>query len=130
MKKIRTLLVDDEPRFLTKLVAFLQTHDRIEVLGQVSDGSEAVKYVSDHTVDLVLMDIQMESMNGVEAARQIKKINPMIRVVMLTVFSDHEYQIQAIRHGADAYVVKKEMFEELLPAIDLILPDYETHPDG
>lgn len=122
MKTIKVLLVDDDPGFLNRLNRYLDLQPRIQVLNQVNNGKQAINYVEANEVDLVLMDIQMDGINGVVATRKIKAIKPDVKVLMLTVFSDDEYQIEAIRNGADGYVLKKEFFEELIPAINLVLP--------
>jgi len=102
---MRVLLADDHALFREGLISLLRTRD-IEVVGQASDGSEAVALARELTPDVILMDLTMPGMGGLEATRLIKAELPEIRVVILTVSEADEDLFEAIRSGAHGYLVK------------------------
>ena len=117
---MRVLLADDHALFREGLVSFLRTRD-IEVVGQASDGAEAVALARALTPDVLLMDLTMPGMGGLEATRVIKAELPDIKVVILTVSEADEDLFEAIRSGAHGYLVKstpRADFFELLEALD------------
>ncbi|MGZ5317221.1 MAG: response regulator [Actinomycetota bacterium] len=117
---MRVLLADDHALFREGLVSLLRTRD-IEVVGQASDGAEAVALTRALTPDVILMDLTMPGMGGLEATRAIKAELPDIKVVILTVSEADEDLFEAIRSGAHGYLVKStpsEDFFELLEALD------------
>ena len=124
MNRIRVLLVDDHPIVRGGLRSLLEAQDEIEVVGEAPDGQEGVVTALDLLPDVVLMDIRMPGMNGVEATRQIKAHAPNIRVVMLTSYDDDEQVFEAIRAGASGYVLKDVNPEKLLTAIQAVADGY------
>lgn len=124
MNRIRVLLVDDHPIVRGGLRSLLEAQDEIEVVGEAPDGQEGVVTALDLLPDLVLMDIRMPGMNGVEATRQIKAHAPNIKVVMLTSYDDDEQVFEAIRAGASGYVLKDVNPEKLLTAIQAVADGY------
>jgi DNA-binding NarL/FixJ family response regulator len=106
MKPIRVLLVDDHPLFLDGIAALLSVHHEFRILGRARDGCEAVEKARALRPDLILMDIRMPRCSGLEATRQIKQENPETRIVMLTVSEEDEDLFEAIKSGAQGYLLK------------------------
>jgi DNA-binding NarL/FixJ family response regulator len=104
---IRVLLVDDHLMVLKGLRLFLQTQEDMEVVAEASNGEEAVQAVAIHQPDVVLMDLMMPVMDGVEATRRIKASHPEMKVIVLTSFSDRDHVVPAIRAGAEGYQLKE-----------------------
>jgi YesN/AraC family two-component response regulator len=129
-RMVKVLICDDEPRIREALQSLLTTYGlskpddkspKIEVVGNAANGREAIQMVEKFQPDVVLMDAFMPVMNGLEATRAIKAIQPQVRVIMLTLYS--ELQRVARIAGADAFLVKGCPAETL---IDTILPVYKT----
>ena len=114
MSKIRVLLVDDHALFREGLMMIISSQPDMEVVGEASDGLEAVVKAVELKPDLILMDIQMPGMDGIEAARRIKRDVPAATIVMLTVRDDEEKLFEAIKNGAQGYLLKKMHSAELL----------------
>ena len=117
MKPIRVLLVEDHKVVRQGLRALLSAEDDIEVAGEVQDGREAVRLIEKLLPDVVLMDIAMPLLNGVEATRQILKLAPATRVLILSAHSDDEYVLQVIEAGAAGYLLKQTAANTLVMAI-------------
>ncbi|TLN04872.1 response regulator transcription factor, partial [bacterium] len=105
-EKISVLLVDDHNMVRMGLHAYFDTLADIEVVGEAATGEEAVRLVVERTPDVVLMDLLMPGMDGVEATRQIKKVSPSTQVIVLTSYHEDEHIFPAIRAGALSYVLK------------------------
>ncbi len=116
-KKIRVLIVDDHQVVREGLTSVLEGKGDIEVVGLAGDGSEAVEKARELSPDVVLMDISMPKMNGVEATRQIKKEKPEIGVVILTMYADEEYIFDLVRAGAAGYLLKDADSAQIAKAI-------------
>jgi len=117
MVAIRTLVVDGDASFCQQVKSLLASEPDIEVIGEAADGEEAVLKARELKPDVVLMDVRMPRLSGLNAALQLKAEMPEIRVIMLSVFDLQEYREAAMVSGASAYVVKRHMFDELVPAI-------------
>jgi len=116
-KKIRVLIVDDHQVVREGLTSILEGKGDIEVVGLAGDGSEAIAKARELSPDVVLMDISMPKMNGVEATRQIKKEKPEIGVVILTMYADEEYIFDLVRAGAAGYLLKDADSAQIVKAI-------------
>ncbi len=114
---LRVLLAEDHTIVRKGLRSLLEGEAGIEVIGEAEDGREAIEKVQQLLPDVVLMDITMPGLNGLEATRQIKKRFPEVKVVILTVHANEEYIFQILRAGASGYVVKRAAPTELLSAI-------------
>jgi DNA-binding NarL/FixJ family response regulator len=119
MKKTKIIIVDDQILFAESLKTVLETRsENIEVVELAANGKEAVKMAEIHTPDLILMDIRMPEMNGVEAVGIIKGRFPEMKVIMLTTFDDDEYIYNALNNGADGYLLKNTPPEKLISSIE------------
>ena len=117
MKKIRVLIVDDQMLMRQGLQTLLDLENDIQVVGQASDGTDAVAVVAHTKPDVVLMDVRMPRLNGVEATRQIRAQTPQTQVIILTTFDDDEYVFEGLRAGAMGYLLKDVSAEDLTDAI-------------
>ncbi len=118
MSNIRIIIVDDQVLFAESLKTVLETRgDSLEVVSIASNGKEAVKMAEIHNPDIILMDIRMPEMNGVEATKIIRKKFPDIKVLMLTTFDDDEYIHDALSFGATGFLLKNTPPEELISSI-------------
>ena len=120
MNKIRVILAEDHTVVRQGLRLLLEQSDDIEVIAEVENGREAVKKTEQLKPDIVLMDIRMPILNGIEATRQIKKRFPDVKVLILTMHTAEEYISQILHAGASGYLVKKSAHHELLSAIKAI----------
>ncbi len=114
MEIIRVLLVDDHALFREGLGMIISSQPDMQVVGEASDGLEGVIKAAELKPDLILMDIQMPGMDGIEAARRIKREVPSATIVMLTVRDDDEKLFEAIKNGAQGYLLKKMHSPELI----------------
>ncbi len=119
-KKIRVLLADDHTILRAGLRMMLNAQPDIEVVGEASDGRQAVAEAQRLEPDLILMDITMPECNGIEATRQVKRLLPDIRVLVLTMHENEEYLFQVLRAGAAGYILKEAADTELISAIRVI----------
>jgi len=114
---IRVFLVDDHAVVRDGLRFLLEAHGDITVIGDASDGHEAVRQVSQLCPDVVLMDIAMAGLNGIEATRQIRKSWPSTRVIILSMYATSEYIFHALQAGANGYLLKDSAGKEVVEAV-------------
>jgi len=117
MQTTRILIVDDNAIFRGYIKEDLASEPDIEVIGEASNTQEAMRQVREFKPDVVLMDVKMPGTNGIDATRQLKEELPNLKVIVLTIFDIEEYREAAMANGASGYVIKKDLVEELLPAI-------------
>lgn len=117
MQPLRILLVDDSLPFLESATRFLSEEACLEIVGRASSGKEALEQVMRLHPDLVLMDLAMPGMNGLEATRQIKLQGDAPYIIVLTLSDSNEYRIAAEAVGADGFVSKSDFSTALLPLI-------------
>jgi len=117
---IRILLVDDHAVIRQALRMLLENQPELEVVADVENGREAVQAVEKLNPDVVLMDVVMPGLNGLEATRQIRRASPGTRVVMLSGFVDEDQLLEALRAGASGYIIKKSDVSELVLAIQTV----------
>ena len=116
---MRVLIVDDDPLVCQSLKTILQAAGDIEVVGIGHDGHMAVELFRQLKPDVLLMDIRMDKMTGLEASQHILSKFPDARILFLTTFSDDEYIVQALRLGAKGYILKQD-FESIIPALNTV----------
>lgn len=121
--KINVLLVDDEELIRSGLAILLSTYEDIKIIGQASNGEEAIETCQKEKVDVVLMDIRMPVMDGIEGTKLIKDNTPEIKILILTTFQDREYIAQAIHYGASGYLLKDSSSEDIYDGIKMVMRD-------
>ncbi len=117
METIRVLIADDHQLFRDGLNALVLSAPDTEVAGEAASGKEAIQLAAETQPDVILMDLQMPDMDGIEATRQIVQASPDIKVLMVTMFEDDQSVFAAMRAGARGYVLKGAKHEEMLRAI-------------
>lgn len=115
--RITILLVDDHAVVRQGVRAFFDTHAEFEVVGEAKDGAEAVQLAEEHIPDVVLMDLIMPGMDGVEATRLIKNISPRTQIVVLTSYHEDEHIFPALQAGALSYILKDVKMVKLAEAV-------------
>ncbi|HZT99801.1 MAG TPA: response regulator transcription factor [Ktedonobacteraceae bacterium] len=105
-ERITVLIVDDHDIVRQGVRAFLEAQPDLQIIGEAASGEEAIRQVQEHIPDVVLMDLVMPGMNGVEATRQVKRISPRTQVVVLTSYHEDEHVFPALRAGALSYTLK------------------------
>jgi DNA-binding NarL/FixJ family response regulator len=117
----RILIIEDHTLLRAGLRALLTQGDEFEVVGEFDNGRDAVRSVGTLAPDLILMDLSMPGMNGIEAITEIKQRNPSVRVLVLTIHRGEEYIQESLRAGANGYVLKDASHDELRVAIRSVL---------
>ena len=118
---IRVLIADDQALFRRGLYVVLGTEDGIEVVGEAENGEEAVSKSEELAPDVVLMDVRMPKVNGIDAARTIRGIAPTTKILMLTVSDEEDDLYEAIKAGANGYLLKEISVEEVAEAIRAVV---------
>jgi DNA-binding NarL/FixJ family response regulator len=118
---IRVVIADDQALFRRGLYVVLGTEDHIEVVAEAENGEEAVAKVTELAPDVVLMDVRMPRINGIEAARRIRDLSPSTRILMLTVSDEEDDLYEAIKAGANGYLLKEISVEEVAEAIRAVV---------
>lgn len=113
----RVLLCDDHRIFREGLRTLLEKSPSLSVVGEAGDGPGAVKKVQELAPDIVLMDISLPNLNGIEATRRILALRPQVKVIVLSMHSDPRFVREALKAGASGYLLKDSAFEELLAAV-------------
>jgi DNA-binding NarL/FixJ family response regulator len=127
--KINVFLVDDHGLFRESTQAMLTFYEDIEVVGEAGDGIEAIDKIHGLAVDVVLLDIAMPHMNGIEVCRRLKNIDSNIKIMILTQYISKEHIICSINMGASGYVPKKAVASDLASAIRVVYNgDFILHP--
>lgn len=117
MSRIRVLIADDHAVVRAGIRLLLDAHPDIQVVGEARDGSEAVELARELRPDLVLMDVAMANLSGLEATRQLRQAQPDIRVLMLTMHADEDYFFEAVHAGASGYILKEASPGEVIEAV-------------
>jgi len=123
MSRISVLLVDDHPVVRQGVSALLRAHSEIEVIGEAADGPQAVAFAQQLRPNVVVIDLAMPLMNGVEATRRILESVPQTRVLVLTSYGQEKYIREAMKAGAKGYVLKQSVGEELAQAVQTVFMD-------
>lgn len=117
MDKITVLLVDDHAMVRQGIKAFLQTKKEIEIVGETDDGNEAAEFCAENAPDVVLLDLIMPKLGGLEATRLIQKASPATKIIILTSHHDDRLILPAIKAGASSYLLKDVDSKELIEAV-------------
>lgn len=120
MDTIRVLIVDDHPMVRRGLKSLLSSYPDITVVGEASDGAAALRAASELAPGVVLLDIQLPGLDGVEVAYKLRHANPDVRIIALTAFENEEYVLKAMQAGAYAYLLKSTSDETVVEAIRLV----------
>jgi len=120
MERIKVLIADDHRIVREGLMAILKTKENIEVVGEAQDGQEAIEKVRTLEPDVILMDVSMPRMGGVEATRQIKREFPHIGIIALTMYDEQQYIFDLVRAGATGYLLKDTESSQIVEAIRAI----------
>lgn len=113
----RVLIADDQTLFRSGLARLLEEDPRVEIVGQAVDGADVVKRAASLKPDVVLMDVKMPNVDGIEATRKIVSEHPEIKVLVLTTFDADSYVLQALRAGASGYVLKDSQPSAIISSI-------------
>lgn len=117
----RTLVVDDSEPWRRRICSILQTQPELRVVAEAADGLEAVQKAKELQPDLILLDIGLPNLNGIEAANRIRQLAPEAKILFLTLYSDQDVVRAALNTGAQGYVLKTDARRELLPAVAGVL---------
>lgn len=126
--KIRVLMVDDHPIVRFGLSAFLGLQDDIEVVGAAADGNEALSILKRTTVDVILIDLRMPGLSGVETLEKIMVISPNVRPIVLSSFEYDEEIYAAVKAGAQGYLLKEGPADAIIDAIRLVYQGKQAFP--
>ena len=118
---IRVLIVDDHALFRRGLIQVLQFEDGIEVVGEAEDGEDAIAKAEEHAPDVLLMDVRMPRVSGIEATRRLAETMPTMKILMLTVSDEEDDLYEAIKAGATGYLLKEISIEEVADAVRAVM---------
>lgn len=125
---MNVVIVDDDHLVCASLKIILETDSQVHIVALGSSGTEAVALYERHRPDVLLMDIRMDGMTGLDAAEQILSTDSQARILFLTTFSDDEYIIRALKIGAKGYIIK-ERFETILPSLKAVFSGQSVFGD-
>lgn len=117
---IKVMIVDDQALIREGLNMMLSLYENIEIVAEAYNGQEAIEKLEIKQADVVLMDIRMPVMDGVEATKIIKKRYPNVKILILTTFNEDEYIFQGLNYGADGYILKDVSSKELVKGIETV----------
>lgn len=130
MTPIRVLIADDHALFREGIKAFLSGYDDIEVVAEAADGREAIEQTKKVSPDIVMMDIAMPGLGGLEATLELKRLFPDLKILILTQYNDREYLYRFLKAGVSGYVLKRAAGTELVAAIRAVHREGTfLHPD-
>ncbi len=115
--KYTILLVDDYPPVRQAIKKIIETNKEFQVVGELNNGRELLEFLEKSPANLVVLDISMPHLGGLEATWRLKRTHPEVKVLIVTIHNYKEYLDRALVVGAEGYLLKEEMAEELLPAI-------------
>ena len=118
---IRVLIVDDFEPFRRFVRSLIEKRPELQIVGETSDGLEVIQKVEQLKPDLILLDIGLPSVNGIEAGRQIRKVSPDSKILFVSLESSADVVQEALQLGAQGYLLKADAARELLPAVDAVL---------
>ena len=122
-KAIRLLIADDHPVVISGVKNSLATSKRIRVVGEATNGPDAIAAVKQLAPDIILLDIAMPGMNGLQITRKLAKLAPNVKILAFTMHDDREYILEVVQAGARGYVLKETSTSELIHAIETVFED-------
>ena len=140
---IRLLIADDNAAMRKNIRSYVSMQPDIEIVGEAKDGESAVKLAQNLSPDVVLMDISMPKLSGIEAAGNILSYNPAVRIIILSGHSDKHFVVAGLKAGVSGYVLKTSIVDDLIPALravmanvlflspqitDVVIEDYTKQP--
>ncbi|WP_308447223.1 response regulator transcription factor [Alkalihalobacterium chitinilyticum] len=114
---IKVLIADDQTLMREGLKTIIELEEDMEVVATAQDGQDAIEKVKMFEPNLILMDIKMPNMNGIDSLKKIKKLNPHMRIVILTTFAEDDYIIEGLASGADGFLLKDMNYDQLIHSI-------------
>lgn len=117
----RLMVVEDQDIVRQGLIMMLECDDRLSVVAEAGDGRQAMEQLERTAVDLILMDIRMPIMTGLEATREIKQRWPHVKIIMLTTFNDDDYALEALKEGASGFLLKTSDRHKLIQSVHAVL---------
>jgi DNA-binding NarL/FixJ family response regulator len=129
MPKTRIVIADDHSLVREGITALLKLHDDVEIVGEAADGKEAIEKAAELAPDVVILDISMPGLGGLEAAVEIKKKHPDLKILVLSQYDDKEYVSRFLKAGVSGYILKKAVGSELINAIRAVVRgEYYLYP--
>lgn len=129
MPRTRIVIADDHSLVREGITALLKLHDDVEIVGEAADGKEAIEKAAELVPDVVILDISMPGLGGLEAAVEIKKRQPAIKILVLSQYDDKEYVSRFLKAGVSGYILKKAVGSELINAIRAVVRgEYYLYP--
>ncbi|TCO07107.1 response regulator [Natronoflexus pectinivorans] len=119
-EKIKVFLVDDHTLFLNGLAMLLSSMPEMEIIGKAFNGKEFIEKLPDNMPDVVLMDIAMPEMDGIEATRRALEINPQLKIITLSMYDDQEYYTKMVQCGVNGFILKDSDIQEVRNAISTV----------
>jgi DNA-binding NarL/FixJ family response regulator len=113
----KVMIVDDQAMVREGLSLILSMHEEIDIVGEAANGEELLALLQDRLPDVILMDIRMPVMNGIDTLKIVKETYPSVKVIILTTFNEDEYIFNGLKHGADGYMLKDSNSKEIIQAI-------------
>ncbi|HQZ39360.1 MAG TPA: response regulator transcription factor [Vicinamibacterales bacterium] len=120
-RHVRVLLADDHPLVRSGIRHILEGQPGIEVVAEASDGSRALDLIRDIAADVLVLDLKMPATDGIEVLRAAKILRPALKIIVLTMHAGQEYVVQAVKGGADAYLLKDSAVQDLVAAVDAVV---------
>lgn len=117
---IKIIIADDHQLFIDGIKSIIKSIKNLEICAEVNNGKQLLECLSKQSCDVILMDINMPDMDGIEATKEVKKVYPNIKIIMLTMYSSRDYIEKLLRVGADGYILKNTGKEELQKAIETV----------
>jgi two-component system, NarL family, response regulator NreC len=114
---LRVLLADDQGIVRRGMRALLESEPGVEIVGEASDGQEALRLCAETDPDIVILDVAMPRLNGIDVAAQARKRRPDLRIIVLSMYADESYVVRALNAGARGYLLKEATDDDLLPAV-------------
>ncbi|VAX08991.1 Two-component transcriptional response regulator, LuxR family [hydrothermal vent metagenome] len=122
---VRVILVDDHNIVRRGLAALLQVEGNYTIVAEAENGEEAIRCADEVAADVMILDLSMPRLNGLEATRRLKKRHPQLKLLLLSMYDDEEFVIQSLQAGASGYILKHSMEDELFLALQAVLLDQQ-----